>query len=119
MDAARGEQCDAGSGNSDEPNAPCRADCKKARCGDGIVDSNPPDGRAKEQCDDGERNSDTGFASCRTNCKFRNSFFAIGEWLRQLQLYAINGQPIEGAPVTTEGTQFITIGVLTFILMGP
>lgn len=40
------EQCDDGAGNDDTtPNA-CRTDCRRAHCGDGIVDSG-------EQCDDG------------------------------------------------------------------
>lgn len=42
------EECDEGSGNSQEPNAFCRVDCTPARCGDNIVDS-----LFKESCDDG------------------------------------------------------------------
>ncbi|MCG8421858.1 MAG: hypothetical protein MJE77_28390 [Proteobacteria bacterium] len=34
-----GEQCDAGSANSEQPNATCRTNCLDRRCGDGIVDS--------------------------------------------------------------------------------
>ncbi len=41
-----GELCDLGNGNSQLPNATCRADCSLARCGDGVVDSS-------EGCDDG------------------------------------------------------------------
>jgi hypothetical protein len=32
------EECDLGAGNSDEPDAACRTDCRPRRCGDGIVD---------------------------------------------------------------------------------
>jgi cysteine-rich repeat protein len=42
---ACGEECDEGGGNGTLPNG-CRADCRLARCGDGVVD----DGEA---CDDG------------------------------------------------------------------
>lgn len=42
-----GEQCDDGeAGNSNEPNATCRTDCRTQRCGDGIVDTD-----AGEVCD--------------------------------------------------------------------
>lgn len=33
-----GEECDAGVANSNDPDAPCRADCTYRRCGDGVVD---------------------------------------------------------------------------------
>ncbi|MCB9557953.1 MAG: hypothetical protein H6707_17705 [Deltaproteobacteria bacterium] len=39
-----GEACDEGAFNSLLPDAPCRPDCKKRRCGDGVKDSD-------EQCD--------------------------------------------------------------------
>lgn len=38
------EECDAGTSNSNEPDAACRTDCRTARCGDGVVD-------AGEECD--------------------------------------------------------------------
>lgn len=44
------EQCDDGPGNDDTvPNA-CRTDCRRAHCGDGVLD-------AGEACDDGNRTS--------------------------------------------------------------
>lgn len=48
IDAAFGEQCDAGTTNSDAPDAPCRLNCQLPRCGDGIADPS-----RSEQCDDG------------------------------------------------------------------
>ena len=48
------EQCDMGFLlNNELPNSLCRSDCRLARCGDGITDNCPPDGRAPEQCDGG------------------------------------------------------------------
>lgn len=110
------EECDEGEDNSDAPNAMCREDCTFSRCGDGIVDSSPS-GRARELCDDGELNSNTGTALCRTNCRTRNSFFTIGEWLQSLQLYAIEGTPVPNAPVRLTSMRFITLGILTFLLL--
>ncbi|MFH1109197.1 MAG: DUF4215 domain-containing protein [Planctomycetota bacterium] len=45
---ARVEECDNGAGNSNAPDAACRPDCKRRRCGDGVEDP-----AAGEQCDDG------------------------------------------------------------------
>jgi cysteine-rich repeat protein len=42
-----GEICDEGAGNSRLPNALCRPDCTRSRCGDLVIDSG-------EQCDDGD-----------------------------------------------------------------
>ncbi len=42
-----GEACDLGARNSAEPNAACRPDCSRGRCGDSVVD------RPLEACDDG------------------------------------------------------------------
>jgi cysteine-rich repeat protein len=64
VDLCKGEECDAGSANSDAPNSTCRASCKLPRCGDGIVD----DTLLHEQCDAGSANADTPGAPCRTNC---------------------------------------------------
>lgn len=117
-----GEECDEGSANSNSPNASCRANCKAARCGDGIKDSAPKDGRAAEACDDGDDcsdnvcNSDTGTATCKTTCKNRNTFYTFGEWLKNLELYAINGTPVPDAPPVNEQTQYLIMGALTFIL---
>ncbi len=55
-----GEDCDAGTANSDDPDAACRTDCRPGRCGDGIVDP----GRG-ELCDDG--NLDDG-DTCSSQC---------------------------------------------------
>ena len=40
------EQCDDGAGNDDTLPSACRTDCRRARCGDGVID-------AGEQCEDG------------------------------------------------------------------
>ncbi len=42
-----GEACDLGPENSDAPNAACRPDCSRGRCGDSVLD------RPLEVCDDG------------------------------------------------------------------
>lgn len=42
------EQCDDGAGNSDVVADACRTNCRRARCGDGVVDGG-------EACDDGNR----------------------------------------------------------------
>ena len=42
-----GEACDLGAENSDKPNAACRPDCSRGRCGDNVLD------RPLEACDDG------------------------------------------------------------------
>lgn len=33
------EQCDEGNANANTPNAACRTDCRRQRCGDGVVDA--------------------------------------------------------------------------------
>lgn len=40
------EQCDDGASNANTPNADCRSDCRRQRCGDGVVDD-----RSGEDCD--------------------------------------------------------------------
>eukprot|EP01097_Dermamoeba_algensis_P006923 TRINITY_DN4325_c0_g1_i2.p1 TRINITY_DN4325_c0_g1~~TRINITY_DN4325_c0_g1_i2.p1 ORF type:complete len:1222 (-),score=344.78 TRINITY_DN4325_c0_g1_i2:1624-5253(-) len=57
------EQCDDGIRNSNTapPFSCCRADCVRARCGDGVLD-------AGESCDNGTRNSNTTSGACRLNC---------------------------------------------------
>jgi len=57
-----GEECDDGpSGNSDQtPNA-CRSTCRRAHCGDHVLDQG-------EACDDGATNSDATANACRTTC---------------------------------------------------
>lgn len=56
------EECDDGtSGNSNTaPNA-CRTSCKRAHCGDHVIDQG-------ETCDEGAQNSDTTPDACRTTC---------------------------------------------------
>ena len=63
VDPAKGELCDAGSGNSNAPNAPCRLNCKLPSCGDGVADST-----LNEQCDAGSNNSNAPNAPCRPGC---------------------------------------------------
>ena len=48
VQADRGEECDDGDGNGDEPDA-CREDCVLPVCGDGVTDPG-----AGEECDDGD-----------------------------------------------------------------
>lgn len=55
------EDCDDGTANSDEEKDACRTNCRRAHCGDGILDTN-------EACDDGLANSDTAADACRTRC---------------------------------------------------
>lgn len=87
------EQCDNGAANSDTAKDACRKDCTKARCGDGVADSNEGcddgnqvetdacrnscvsatcgDGTVQasvEQCDAGGDNSDSVKDACRKNC---------------------------------------------------
>lgn len=52
------EACDAGEGNSLEPDAACRPDCTLPTCGDGVVDSG-------EECDDG---NDDELDGCSSAC---------------------------------------------------
>ena len=57
-----GEQCDAGSNNSDSRSDACRTDCRLPLCGDRVLDR----GRG-EECDDGNSiNNDGCSASCHT-----------------------------------------------------
>ena len=57
----------------DAPNAPCRSNCVRKACGDGIVDPLAVDPLGKlnrgEQCDDGAQNSATAPNACRPDCK--------------------------------------------------
>jgi len=63
------EQCDEGIFlNSERPNSYCRVDCQLAKCGDGIVDNKPINGRAPEECDDGPLNG-TPDDNCNINCQ--------------------------------------------------
>lgn len=112
-----GEQCDEGNGNSDSPNATCRKNCQPARCGDGILDKSPPDGRTAEKCDDGAKNSNDGTASCRTTCQSRNLYYTFGDWVQKLTLYAIDGVPLPNAPLLGPNIELIILGILTFILL--
>jgi len=66
IDLAKGEQCDAGSANSNAANAPCRLNCKLPACGDSITDT-----ALGEQCDAGSANSNSPDAACRTNCQLQ------------------------------------------------
>ncbi|HLC47378.1 MAG TPA: DUF4215 domain-containing protein [Candidatus Nanoarchaeia archaeon] len=95
VQAAAGEECDDGAGNSDSAQNACRTNCEDAGCGDGIIDSgescddgNIIDGdgctascqisvvlpsdcgnnilEAGEDCDDGDANN---FNSCPNDCK--------------------------------------------------
>ncbi|MBM4376583.1 MAG: DUF4215 domain-containing protein, partial [Deltaproteobacteria bacterium] len=53
------EQCDDGAKNADS--AACTSKCKKAACGDGLLQL------GVEQCDDGAKNADS--AACTSKCK--------------------------------------------------
>jgi len=61
------EECDNGGNNADQPDK-CRTNCKRPKCGDGIVDSG-------EECDLEGANSPTGM--CDLNCKMVKSCPAI------------------------------------------
>lgn len=54
-----GEECDAGSDNSDTAPDACRRDCRLAHCGDGAIDTG-------EACDDGAENGDD--RPCTSTC---------------------------------------------------
>lgn len=66
------EQCDNGTNNSLLPNAPCRPDCLRQRCGDGVVDD-----RSGEDCDGARPLTSNcqslgfyrGMASCSAACR--------------------------------------------------
>lgn len=87
-----GEECDDGPGNSNSPNANCRATgstaCKLRRCGDGIIDD-----AFGEQCDDGNTNE---FDSCNSSCQFTAT---ADPWL-----------------ATSEGNIYATQGYAGFII---
>ena len=51
----------AGAANSDAPGASCRTNCRRARCGDFVVD--PTEG-----CDLGTLNSDADGSICSSSC---------------------------------------------------
>lgn len=56
------EQCDEGDANSDTAPDGCRAACRTAFCGDGVLDTG-------EGCDDGADNSATRPGACRPTCE--------------------------------------------------
>ncbi|MFN0246690.1 MAG: hypothetical protein ACKV2T_07260 [Kofleriaceae bacterium] len=56
----QGEECDAGAGNTSDPNAPCRPGCVLPSCGDGVMDD-----QRGEVCDDGNLVEADG---CRPDC---------------------------------------------------
>lgn len=60
------EECDAGGGNSQNPNAACRTDCSPRRCGDSVVD-----GSFGETCDDGNNTDGDG---CSSTCGTQPTF---------------------------------------------
>jgi cysteine-rich repeat protein len=67
-----GEECDNGVENADV--AACTSKCKKATCGDSLVQLDV------EDCDEGSKNSDTG--ACTTKCKSAtcgDGFVQMGE----------------------------------------
>lgn len=60
------EECDMGRDNSMNPNALCRPDCRRPRCGDAILDS-----LYDEQCDSGDADRDRiadATATCDQDC---------------------------------------------------
>jgi|GEM_PF-5620184 len=112
------EECDDGPGNSDAANAFCRTDCTFARCGDGIIDTAPPDVRTSEVCDDGPLNSDSNNATgtCRLNCRKRVFFVFCDNWVENAEIYAIDDTIITDSPVIPPGAVIFFEGILTFIL---
>ncbi len=63
VDRLKGEKCDDGNSNGDQPNR-CRTNCELPSCGDSIIDT-----LSGETCDAGTRNSDTEPNRCRTDCQ--------------------------------------------------
>lgn len=69
------EACDAGSVNSDAPDAACRTNCQLLHCGDGVLDV-----AAGERCDDGNTSSGDGCsADCRSTEICGNAIIDVGE----------------------------------------
>lgn len=72
VDELLAETCDEGPANSDAPNAACRTDCVRARCGDGILDD------AVEDCDGAALGTKTcadfryyeGVLACGASCRY-------------------------------------------------
>lgn len=59
-----GEECDEGVRNTNAENALCRLDCKRARCGDGIVDT-----LTGEECDMGDSRNGIAGSGCSPYCR--------------------------------------------------
>src|SRR6185295_6175425 len=62
IDPLAGEECDDGPANSDTAANACRTTCKRAHCGDAVMDTG-------EECDQGDMNSDTRMDGCRSMCR--------------------------------------------------
>lgn len=66
------EQCDDGAANADAPNAACRTDCRRQRCGDGLVDDlsgEDCDGAAPVGQDCTSRGFYAGTLGCSVACR--------------------------------------------------
>jgi cysteine-rich repeat protein len=61
VQTSSGEQCDAGAGNAQTPDAPCRLNCVLPHCGDAVRDDS-----AGEVCDDGNNLAGDG---CAPDCR--------------------------------------------------
>lgn len=77
------EECDEGTANSNEPNALCRRDCTRPRCGDGITDP-----LLDEQCDDKNMNDEDG---CLSSCKLN----VCGDGIINKAVDESTGRPFE------------------------
>jgi len=80
------EACDLGTENSDKPNAACRPDCSRGRCGDSVLD------RPLEVCDDGNTTPGDG---CNSLCQVEPG--GMPGVIRPDQLAQIPFQPGGGA----------------------
>jgi cysteine-rich repeat protein len=73
------EECDDGRLNSDTHPSSCRADCRKPRCGDGVVDLSYGLIDFHEECDDGNLEHGDG---CDENCRVEGPTCARADVLR-------------------------------------
>jgi MYXO-CTERM domain-containing protein len=85
-----GEACDDGPLNSLEPNALCRPDCQRGRCGDGILDT------PLELCDDGNTLPGDG---CSQQCQIERT--APQDLPATIIELPLNPIPITSVPLDT------------------
>jgi cysteine-rich repeat protein len=84
------EECDLGKNNSDRPNAECRLDCTKPKCGDEIIDTG-------EDCDDGNYLPGDG---CAPGCKNEPGSTAQGKTAFSMVTTFPGQQPKQSGMIT-------------------